>query len=150
MKVCVVSGQVFEGGLQHQREQQGPKRVPLSHSGTAKHWRLVRVRPHNPELAQIAIQVPSISGKGRASGQNLLHHFLARERVEGVDQVYLEATSGLVVTCALPGVVPTSCFCPLRRCGAPGFVVSAGALGVGCVAGCWRGFASCRVLCVLF
>ena len=32
----------------------------------------------------------------------------------------------------------------------PGFVVSAGAPGVGCVAGCLRGFVSCRVLCVLF
>ena len=41
--VCVVSGQVLEGGLQHEGEQQGPKRVPLSHSGTAKHWRLVLI-----------------------------------------------------------------------------------------------------------
>ena len=56
----------------------------------------------------------------------------------------------VVVTCALPGVVPACCVCPVRRCGAPGFVVSAGAPGAGCVVGCWRDFASCRVLCVLF
>ena len=41
----MVSGRVFEGEMQHQRKQQGPKRVPLSHSITAKHWRLVRVCP---------------------------------------------------------------------------------------------------------
>ena len=62
----MVSGRVFEGEMQHQRKQQGPKRVPLSHSITAKHWRLVRVCPRNPELAEIPIQVPGISGKRRA------------------------------------------------------------------------------------
>ena len=59
-------------------------------------------------------------------------------------------SSLVVVTCALPGVVPACCVCPVRRCGALGFVVGAGAPGVGCVVGCWRGFTSCRVLCVLF
>lgn len=33
--------------------------------------------------------------------------------------------------------------------GAPGFVVRASALGMGCAGVCWCGFASCRVLCVL-
>ena len=92
----MVSGQVFEGGLQHQREQQGRKRVSLSHSGTAKHWRLVRVCSRNPELAEIAIQVPGISGKRRASGQKLLHLFLARERVEGIGQLYLEGDNAFI------------------------------------------------------
>ena len=59
-------------------------------------------------------------------------------------------SSLVVVSCALPGVVLACCVCSVRRCGAPGFVVSAGAPGVDCVVGCWRGFASCRVLCVLF
>ena len=68
-----------------------------------------------------------------------------------VPGVLLGVPSSLVaVTCALPGVVPARCVYPVRRCGAPGFVVSAGAPGAGCVVGCWRDFASCRVLCVLF
>ena len=32
-------------------------------------------------------------------------------------------SSLVVVMCALPGVVPACCVCPMRRCGAPGFVV---------------------------
>ena len=68
-----------------------------------------------------------------------------------VPGVLLEVPSSLVaVTCALLGVVPTCCVCPVRRCGALGFAVRAGALGVGCVVGLWRGSARCRVLCVLF
>ena len=40
-----VSGQVFEGGLQHQRKQQVSRRVSLAHACAAQHWRFVRVRP---------------------------------------------------------------------------------------------------------
>ena len=62
-------------------------------------WRLIRVCPRDPELAEIAIQVPGISGKRRASGQNLLHHFLERERV---GQVYLDGDNAFIPmhTCA--------------------------------------------------
>ena len=42
-----------------------------------------------------------------------------------------------------------ACFSVLR-CGASGVVFSSGALGGGRAGSCWRGFASCRVLCVLF
>ena len=48
--------------------------------------------------------------------------------------------------CALPGVASACCVV----CGTSGFVVSAGALDVDCAVGCWRCFASCRVLCGLF
>ena len=41
------------------------------------------------------------------------------------------SSSLVVVICALPGVVPAFCVYPVRRCGVPGFVVSAGAAGVG-------------------
>ena len=42
--------------------------------------------------------------------------------------------------------VSTRCAAVARR----GLLSKAGAPGVGCAGGCWRGFASCRVLCVPF
>ena len=43
--------QVFWAWLQHQREHQGPKRVPQSHSITDQYWRLFRVHSRNPDPA---------------------------------------------------------------------------------------------------
>ena len=87
---------------------------------------------------------------GRCSAGSLFWGSVLAPRVV-VPGVLLEVPSSLVaVACALPGVVLACCAYPVRRCGAPGLVVSAGALGVGCAGGSWRGFASCRVLCVLF
>lgn len=56
----------------------------------------------------------------------------------------------VAVTCVLPGAVPPRCIYSGRPCGASGFVVSAGARGVACTRSCGHGFASYRVLCVLF
>ena len=63
-----------------------------------------------------------------------------------VPGMLLGVPSSLVAaTRALPGVVPACCVYLVRCCGVPGFVVRAGALGVGCAGGCWRGFTCCRV-----
>ena len=79
-----MSGQVFEGGLQHQREQQGSQRVSLAHACAAQHWRFVRVRPRNPELAEVTVQVP---------GHHLPRHLIARECI---GQVHLESEYALI------------------------------------------------------
>ena len=101
-------------GLRQHHARHGPKRVPLSHSGTAKHWRLFRVRPRNPELAEIAIQVPGISGKRRASGQNLLHHFLVLLRGQRVRHPARGVTNVEELRCCAHGLLLKRAAC-MRR-----------------------------------